>query len=55
LNDGDLANVDRVGAGGEASRAADPACSRLIEPQRVEQAAARIAVDALRFATREIA
>ena len=30
LNDGDLANVDRIGAGGEASRAADPPARDLL-------------------------
>ena len=55
LNHGDLANVDRVAAGGEAGRAADPVRARLVEPQRVEQAPARIAVDALRLTAREIA
>ncbi len=55
LHDGNLADVDRVTSGGRGVGTADAAGPGRVEPQRVEQATARVAVGALRLAKSEVA
>ena len=47
LDDGDLADVDGAAAGGERSRTGDAVGAGPVEPERVEQPPARVAVDSL--------
>ena len=54
LYDRDLADVERVPAGGEAGRPGDAIAAGLVEPEGVEETAARVAVRPLGFPDRQI-